>query len=538
MFEDLIKAVGELDVAESPSEIPQEVLRLVPEEVTAQDAAHFLKPDSATTSFTALQGLYALLCSEHDIIVRDGSDEVALGKIAEKIGEVIRPNLNIEPPDQVSRGTLGLKILSKLRAKHHITLGPSTLISITAFINTEDPWTTIESASLARELLDERFQPQSREQRSKFITEDILSDFLRPLFSKSRPATVTASGRKAEFVEPSRYDNANAEAEARKPWKHGQRYAITVFEWAVSQSDEQLLQKSWHLFTPVLLTLLDEPQTALKVRALGIFRAFWARCPGDLMRQTGLAQVFEDAVFPAVLYLPSLTPESESIAILNAAYPALIAMAGSDLESTADEPQSNPKFTEAQQKLLDKIIREGILVGYNHASEHIRLVELFCEKLRCVVNGMGILAIKHLKVGLLLRIRTHFPLLMQQLPSRNLIPMVSEIMTDPFGTQHPPSLLSAVKLLHAIMSTCWPRIPHYCNEIIKALMLCWLNIGEEDAFPDGDPGPASLKSELTKAADMLSAVMQAAKMDMEERVAPLVEKEPQLRELFKISHET
>ncbi|RYP66596.1 hypothetical protein DL769_006003 [Monosporascus sp. CRB-8-3] len=517
MFEDLIKAVGELGTAESPSEIPEEILRLVPEEVSAQDAAQVLRTDSATSPLTTLRALNVLLCSGRNIIVRDGSDEVALGEIAEDIGKIIRPNLNVEPPDQVSRGALGLKILSKLRTKHHAKLSTSTLISITAFTNAEDPWTTTESASLAQELLDEPFQPRSQEQRNKFITEDILSNFLRPLFSKSRPTTVTASGRKAEFVEPSRYDNASAEAEARKPWKYGQRYAITAFEWAVSQSDEQLLQISWHLFTPVLLTLLDEPQTALKVRALVIFRAFWARCPGDLMRQTGLAQVFEDAIFPAVLYLPNLTPESESIAILNAAYPALMTMAGIDLESTADEPQSYPKFTEAQQKLLDKIIREGILVGYNHASEHIRLVELFCEKLRCVVNGMGILAIKHLK---------------------NLIPMVSEIMTDPFGTQHPPSLLSAIRLLQAIMSTCWPRIPHYCNEIIKALMLCWLNIEEEDSFPVGDPSPARLKSELTKAADMLSAVMQAAKMDMDERVAPLVEKEPQLRELFKISHET
>ncbi|RYP25512.1 hypothetical protein DL768_011476 [Monosporascus sp. mg162] len=479
MFEDLMKAVGELDIAESPSEIPQEILRLVPEEVTAQDTAQFLKSESVTGPFTTLKALYALLCSRRNIIARNGADKGDFGDVAEYIGEVIRPNLNIEPPDHVSRGTLGLKILSKLRAEHHIKLSAATLISITAFINTEDPWTTTESASLARELLEVCFQPQSQEQRTKFITEDILSNFLRPLFSKSRPATVTASGRKAEFVEPSRYDNASAEAEARKPWKYGQRYAITVFEWAVLQSDEQLLRKSWHLFTPVLLTLLDEPQTALKVRALDVFRAFWTRCPGDLMRQTGLAQVFEDAVFPAVLYLPSLTPESESITILNAAYPALIAMAGINLE-TADEPQSNPKFTEAQQKLLDKIIREGILVGYNHA----------------------------------------------------------EIMTDPFATQHPPSLLSAIRLLQAILSTCWPRIPHYCNEIIKALMLCWLNIEEEDAFPDGDLSPASLKSELTKAADMLSAVMQAAKMDMEERVAPLVEKEPQLRELFKISHET
>lgn len=121
------------------------------------------------------------------------------------------------------------------------------------------------------------------------------------------------------------------------------------------------------------------------------------------MRQTGLAQVFEDAVFPAVLYLPSLTPVDESVAILGAAYPALIDMAGIDPAPANDDPQDSPVFTEAQQKLLDRIVREGVLVGYHHASDHVRLVELFCEKLRCIVNGMGILAIKHLKVRLLPR---------------------------------------------------------------------------------------------------------------------------------------
>lgn len=145
------------------------------------------------------------------------------------------------------------------------------------------------------------------------------------------------------------------------------------------------------------------------MRALGLFRTFWARCPTDLMRQTGLAQVFEDAIFPAVLYLPDLTPVDESVAILGAGYPALMAIAGigigADLESGAatDELQQNSgnpfdTFTQEQQKLLARIIREGILVGYHHASEHVRLVALLCEQLRYIINGMGILTVKHLKV--------------------------------------------------------------------------------------------------------------------------------------------
>lgn len=132
------------------------------------------------------------------------------------------------------------------------------------------------------------------------------------------------------------------------------------------------------------------------------------------MRDTGLGEVFEHAVFPAVLYLPSLTPEDESLDILSAAYPVLIEMAGLTVDrplvttgiSTTEEQKQTQKsthqITEAQRRLLDKIIREGIMVGYHHAKEHVRLVGLFCETLVCIINGMGILAVKHLKVPSLL----------------------------------------------------------------------------------------------------------------------------------------
>ncbi len=104
---------------------------------------------------------------------------------------------------------------------------------------------------------------------------------------------------------------------------------------------------------------------------------------------------------------------------------------------------------------------------------------------------------------------------------------------DPFGTKYPPTLLSAVRLLQAILCSCWPRIPHYCNDIIRALMICWLNIEEEDSWPDDGPGSVGMETELTRAADMLAAVVTAANIDMDERVSPLVKTEPRLRKLFK-----
>lgn len=159
------------------------------------------------------------------------------------------------------------------------------------------------------------------------------------------------------------------------------------------------------------MTLLDSAETELKTRALRIFGAFWARCPPGLMDRVGLTSVFADAVFSAVLYLPSLTPEDESLLLLDAAYPALAQLAGlsqapppSPLhDQPADQKEAErvvttPDLTAQQRKLLDKIVREGVMTGHFHARDYPRLTTLFCEELHILVSGMGILATKYLKV--------------------------------------------------------------------------------------------------------------------------------------------
>ncbi|KAI1644368.1 uncharacterized protein F4817DRAFT_219778 [Daldinia loculata] len=543
MLEELLETCKRLTGSQTPSqEIREDILRLVPNGCTAQDLRNFLSIARDESDHVAvLLAAYAIAlkiskdAKGQELIDEDNLDDT-LHDVADRISSLILPLCSSESLDEDEtdyatlqrKGELGLLALDAL-TKIPSKTGPlqfphSVLLRITAFTNATDPWTTAESRSLSQSLLEAQLQQLGDSQTRVFIVEDILANFLRPLFSKSRPAAITASGRKAEYVEPSRYDGASRESPETKPWKYAHRYAVTVFAWAVEHADSSLLQAHWPLFTPVLLTLIDEPgPSAFKVRALGVLRAFWARCPVGLMRDTGLGEVFEHAVFPAVLYLPSLTPEDESLDILSAAYPVLIEMAGLTVDrplvttgiSTTEEQKQTQKsthqITEAQRRLLDKIIREGIMVGYHHAKEHVRLVGLFCETLVCIINGMGILAVKHLK---------------------DFIPMLSEIMTDPFGTKHPPTLTSATKLLQAILRNCWPRIQHYCNEIIKMLMLCWLNIEDEESFPHNSPIANDLKSNLTQTARMLSAIMKAAQIDFRRRVDPLIEKEPRLSKLF------
>jgi hypothetical protein len=121
--------------------------------------------------------------------------------------------------------------------------------------------------------------------------------------------------------------------------------------------------------------------------------------------------------------------------------------------------------------------------------------------------------------------------------------MLSSIMTDPFAPLAPATLLSAVKALQAVLANCWPRIPGspWQDEIINALVLCWLHLAEHER-PGTDDGKAyaQIEQALLTASKALAAVLKSAgpedggaqATDLATHVAPIVEKDPRLASLF------
>ncbi|KAI1261054.1 hypothetical protein F5Y18DRAFT_214193 [Xylariaceae sp. FL1019] len=562
MFDQLLKAAGRLTDAELSADVPASLSQAVPKEVSIRDVKELVlqKLDTEQRNRTSiLWAIYAVFKTRDDdeLATEDEADiETSIGYLLPFIGGLIEPvcsgaSFDEDTTDyaELSRnGLLGLRILTlltKLGSTKTQVLPSDALYSIIGFTNPADPWTTSSSAELARELLKTHFQKSTQNatirdppphfsrstergskekkpkpEKERFITEDLIVEFLRPIFAKSRPTNITASGRPAAYPEqPPRYSQGEGfggsgdNVTTTKPWKYAQQYAVTVFEWTVKDADTSLLTQHWPLYTPILLTILDEFQPiSLKLRSLSIFRLFWSKCPDGLMSRTGLTEVFEQAVFPTVLSLPSLTPPAESLTLLTAAYPALFDIAGLDPSVAGGQNGEQKQFLESQRRSLDKIVREGIMVGFHHAKEHVRLAEFFCQILCRLINGMGIITVKYLK---------------------DIMPLISELLCDPFGTKYPPTLLSATHLLQAVLQNCWPRMSYYCNEVIKVTMVCYLNVMDEDSFPDDHPSKAELNHELSKSFQMLSAIMTASDEDIASRVDPLIAKEPQLAILFK-----
>ncbi|KAH8879445.1 poly A polymerase C-terminal region-like protein [Thozetella sp. PMI_491] len=390
----------------------------------------------------------------------------------------------------------GMEAIMCLAKQEPLKLNDQVLVTLVAYANAGEAWATPETSRIAVELLREQFKTTDQD---KFMSEIVLKSYLRALFSKSRPATVTASGRKAEFVDRERETGLPDESRETKPWKYGDFRAVPVFSWAVEEASESLMTQHWPLFIPVLLTLVDDSSTRFRARGLEILASFLKKFPGKKLRETGLAIVFEQAIFPTLLYLPSLTPVDESLQLLEPAYNALFALA---------EHSPGPDNIKDRDRLLDKIIREGIFTAYLHAKDHVRIVELLFRQTVLVVGMMGINSVKHLK---------------------DLIPMVSSVMTDPFAASSSPTLLAAIAALQAILSNAWPRISDgpWKDEILKTLVITWLNVQE-------DPKPAEdrIAAELIKTTNMLSTITKTAHSSLVSHAAPLVSKDPTLAPLF------
>ncbi|AEO55170.1 hypothetical protein MYCTH_2051209 [Thermothelomyces thermophilus ATCC 42464] len=294
----------------------------------------------------------------------------------------------------------GVEILEALvkRTASPVRLDDEVLLTLLAYTDETRPQrpSTETKATADRLLQQQLLGVPGAPTKEQFITETVLQTFLRPLFSKSKPSTITASGRKAEYVDgaASRAESMPDDTAQTKPWKFTDLRTIPAVGWAVREADTQLIAKHWPLFIPVLLTLVDDIATSVRRRGLLILADFLGKMPDRTLHDTGLAKVFEDAVFPTLAFLPGLTPEQESVELLGPAYLALRRLADKQPAAGKDGIAGAPKNT-----LLDKMLREGVFMGYFHAKEHVNIVEVLCQQTETILNEMGVHAVKHLKVS-------------------------------------------------------------------------------------------------------------------------------------------
>ncbi|RGP66415.1 hypothetical protein FLONG3_8852 [Fusarium longipes] len=391
---------------------------------------------------------------------------------------------------------VGIDIASSARP---LALDKDILIKLTAVTNPQDPWATPIAASAASRVLAEQVSDQ---RLPEFIANDILQKTLKPLFTKPS-SRITASGRPSQYATVD--DRSQAFSEVH-PWKSQAPWAEATIQWAINASTASLIKSHWPLFMPVLLALVEDESIEVKARGLRSLIVFVEKCPVQLLQSTGIGRVFADVAFPFLLYLPSVTPEDQSVTILGPAYDVLIKLA-----ECAGSPDNSER-----RRFLDRILRDGVFAGHHHASQHTRIVQILIQKAATVVNCLGIYSIKHLSP---------------------LLSMSSSVMTDPFAVAYPPTLLATTQLIGAIIINAWPRVrePEHMENIIRILSLCWLNVLEElehTVSKDQEEGLQALHQELASKAKALKALWADNTSKRPSKLDEVLEKEPRLTGLF------
>ncbi|RDW80823.1 hypothetical protein BP5796_05521 [Coleophoma crateriformis] len=510
----------------------------LPSEYTLAQLQHeFLEDDLGKDKPEQFENVLLLSqCLKHnERLIPAESDVSAAGKILSWLSTVILPDATFVANDElpegdedgaqmsqslqaaISMGEAGLDAITNLiQLDTHVALKleNQVLLSLIAFTDKRDVWTSQKSLSKAQAILSRC----SEQVRSKeFLVDFLLRETIQPLFSKTKPAAITSTGRKAmpTSAPPRRFETADMDP-ANKPWKFKDLWAVTVFNWIVDHTEETIVTESWPLFIPPLLTLIDDLKTSIRTRGLETLSSFLPKFSTKLLKQTGLGQVFEEAITPTLTYLPNLTPLKESLQLLGPAYNALYALA---------DAQYSPEDTGLKMKFLDRVMREGVLQAYSHSSEHVQIVELLVKETNILIKKMGIHAVKYLK---------------------DILSILSTILSNPFSSAQPTLSRQAIITLQTLILNCWPRMtePMHRVEIIKVLVLCWNTLeaeqheeGGTNEMEQGQREREKMKEEIKIAGRLLVASVSCVeeenrKVDIREELTPLMKVDAGVPEIF------
>lgn len=314
------------------------------------------------------------------------------------------------------------------------------------------------------------------------LFDHILSKIVKPIFARTKKnPDVTSEGRKAMSTNLMRTKHERSgggvvfgkEEKHTKPWKYDKRYILTIFRWVLLNMDGHMkvraVQCKWPLIVPPLLALLDDHSTTVKAKGCELLTILLRNTTPQLLESTGLGDVFQDALMPCLSYLPSLTPPAQSASLLAEAYPALLQLSrvrypySMSLRSSTSTATKRQPYGHGEEELadvnykpkrvlLDKIMRDGILTGYAHCREFIRVAVVLVDQMGSIVEEMGIWAVKHLK---------------------HILPLLSDILAEPMGMACPALLVAATKTQAIVLKTCWPRVTAHRAEVIRGVVICF-----------------------------------------------------------------
>lgn len=352
----------------------------------------------------------------------------------------------------------------------------STVYFAAQFDNGTQAWVNEQSSLYAQEILRSYTPPPTS------LLHALLSTHLRPLFIAHPHPNLSSTGRKRQGQ--SQGQNTDYYY-SEQTWKDHPGVG-SVLSWCVRSMQADQYESLWPLLLPPLMAFLDDYQLPYRLEGTRIVDAFLDTVPRELVRRTGVGEVFYTAMSKSTQLLSDpLTP-----GLLSATIPALLRLidlttttttttrpitSGSVLGSKATKPEAE-RFTK-----LCKLLGEHIIGHvWVYASENVDVMRATTDVLPGVVGALGVGGVRYLKA---------------------IIPQLLHTLSPP--TPVPSSLqISTLVALQATFRTCAPRIARWRETILAGLARAWVLLCEP-APPREKEREAGLEKEKARQTEAL-----------------------------------
>ena len=371
---------------------------------------------------------------------------------------------------------------------------------------------TDESSTSSRQLLEqaEGILAKSEDDPAKLpdILLELLNIIIRPLFSASHPQLTPAGRKPAYATQPTLPHAVPVSLHQEKPWHNSLtipvlKVVLKSYLSLPSDRIKEVLQSQFPLLVPPVLNIIDDMSTSWKADGyvlLDLLCEAVIAADSDILKRTGLTDVFFDAIKPSFMLLPTLTPEDESLLVLERLYPASLALVNArfnvSISTKGNVSVKGQTSTESEddkkQKYLKLLLRHGLLASLSHlgagtSTSFIPLTTKLVEQLSPLVKTMGLTAVTDL---------------------HNILPMLRNLLSDPFGSASPELLLATLASMKTFIQVCEPRITsRWWPECLRGLVACWCNIIDEEEDAKNKEALAEVKSALIETTELLGTVV-------------------------------
>ncbi|EXJ55310.1 hypothetical protein A1O7_08237 [Cladophialophora yegresii CBS 114405] len=400
---------------------------------------------------------------------------------------------------------------------------------------------------------------------------DLLTQIIKPLFTRTRHPHLTSTGRKSQVAAPpasiaNRFlDTSDGSGFNDPPWKTSTPLTIPLLEYILTSYSAlpaedadtpkdtlrgRTVEAHFHLLVPPILNMIDDaaptPYKSAGCKFLATLCEVLTSTHSEILKRSGLADVMVDALRTNFLTLPTLTPEEDSLALLGEVYPAFLGVVDARfvvLMRKLGSPSIQAKAQDASagsdvakdadfipyQAMLTLVYRHGIMASLAHLSASsnagsgslsntisVPLTVLLLRQIPPVFSRMGIHSVTHL---------------------RGLLPTLRASLMDPFVLAAPDMVGAILDVVDCVCDVARARIQQkWWPEVLRGLIGCWVNcVDEKETIPAGKTAASATHLE-----DIMARLRRMVK-SLGEIVDPnewsevkktLVEEEDDLRALF------